>query len=191
MSRIVKSFLENEISLGRLFQRFGYVGSDVEDMVQETFLRAYNAEQKMIVEEPRAFLFRIAKNVAINDRHKRSKSLIEYVGDASDTELFSDSQRGSVQDEFEVRQTLRLLTRILGVLPFKCRRVFVLRKVYGYSHQEIASSLGISKKTVENQLTIGITRIHERLRRAGYDPVKFARSITGDVSREEQQSKKL
>ena len=46
----------------------------------------------------------------------------------------------------------------MSELPIKCRKVFVLRKVYGYSQAEIAKKLGISLSTVETHITKGMHR---------------------------------
>jgi RNA polymerase sigma-70 factor (ECF subfamily) len=52
-------------------------------------------------------------------------------------------------------------------LPPLCRRVFVLRKVYRLSHDEIAEVLGVSHSTIEKHVAKGLVRCRDYLRQAG------------------------
>jgi len=58
--------LENERGIKRFLSRFFPRAQDVDDLAQETFLRAFAAEAERDVLSPRAFLYRIAKNLALN-----------------------------------------------------------------------------------------------------------------------------
>ena len=60
------AFLENQSALKRFISRFFRSVQDVEDVAQETFLRAYRAESGKSIAQPKAFLFRIAKHIALN-----------------------------------------------------------------------------------------------------------------------------
>ena len=53
-------------ALKRYILRFLYVEEDVEDVVQEAFMRAYKAEANSEIREPKSYLFRVAKHVALN-----------------------------------------------------------------------------------------------------------------------------
>ena len=63
MSPILRAFLENERGLKRYLSRFFSRSQDVDDLTQETFLRAF-ADGGAGVHNPRAFLYRIARNLA-------------------------------------------------------------------------------------------------------------------------------
>ncbi len=67
---ISTSFIENFDFLKRFLTRYFSERQDIEDVVQETYLRAYGAEQKKVIEHPRAFLFQIAKNLALTELKK-------------------------------------------------------------------------------------------------------------------------
>ena len=146
-------------------------------MAQETFLRAFDAEQKREIQSPRAFLFRIAKNVALNSLSNKAGQIVDYVGNSSDTDVLSSERPDIAEHRLDARQRLEILEQALATLPPKCRRVFLLRKVDGYTHKEIAARLGISTKTVENHLTNGALKCSQYLRGRGFDPVKFVTSI--------------
>ena len=55
----------------------------------------------------------------------------------------------------------------LGRLPPLCRRVFVLRKVYRLSHDEISEVLGVSHSTIEKHVAKGLIRCRDYLRDVG------------------------
>jgi RNA polymerase sigma factor (sigma-70 family) len=62
-------------------------------------------------------------------------------------------------------QELEILTEAIQSLPDRCRQIFTLRKVYGLSQGEIARTMGISECTVSAQLTIGVQKCTEFMRR--------------------------
>ena len=63
-----------------------------------------------------------------------------------------------MEQQFESRQRFELFCRAVRQLPIKCQRVYILRRVYGYTQKEIAEQMGISLKTVEAHLTKAIVR---------------------------------
>jgi len=69
-------------------------------------------------------------------------------------------------------------------LPLQCRRVFLLRKVYDLSYQEIAKRLEISVSTVEKHMLNGVTKCSAYLRAHGEDPSQM-------YEREDEEDSKL
>src|SRR5690606_2740304 len=116
--------------------------ADAEDIAQEALVCAMNAEADRVIENPKAYLFRVAQNLALRTRNNRSRGIIHEVENLDLSETPSDEP--SVEDQVISRERLGLLCDALATLPPSCRRVFVMRKVYGYSHREIADRLGIS-----------------------------------------------
>jgi len=68
-------------------------------------------------------------------------------------------------------------------LPIQCRRVFVLRKVYGYSQAEIAQELGISVSTVESHIATGMHRVRQWMKRSESQPQPFSKEGADEQSR--------
>ena len=147
-SALAETFLALESKLARYLQRFLVRQQDIEDAVQETFVCAYEAEKSRKIEFPRPFLFKIAKNVALNELSKRSRQLTAFIGDMD--ELSVQECKGGVDELCERHERLAALNRTIADLPSQCRRVLVMRKIFGLSHGEVAARLGISVKTVEN-----------------------------------------
>jgi RNA polymerase sigma factor (sigma-70 family) len=156
------AFLKNQTALKRFISRFFRNVQDVEDVAQEAFLRAYSAENGRDIEQPKAFLFRIAKHIALNQLSRKSRQITDYLEDLSSSDVLL--VEGSVEEEFAARQTLGLHCEAVATLPPHCRRVYMMRKVHGMSHKEIAGHLGIAVSTVEKHLIKGIAECDRYVR---------------------------
>lgn len=167
---ISDAYLEHETFLKRFLKRFLSRPDDVEDVVQETFLRAYHAGQGLKIHTPKAFLFKIARNLALNELRRSSALITNYIADLGDAELLPDQV--SVEDQVEDRERLAVFCKAAASLPLQCRRAFLLRKVYGLSQQEIARELNISVSTVEKHLATGLLKCSAYMQARGYEPVR-------------------
>lgn len=151
---------------GWLKSRFSN-GIDVDDIIQESFLKVLKARENSDLRSPKAFLFATARNLAL-DVVRRSK-IIQF-DSLTENELSGVIDNSeSVQESIARNQELELLTKAIQSLPSKCRRIFTLRKVYCMSQSDIAQKLGVSVNTVATQLKIGVRKcsayMHEHSRR--------------------------
>lgn len=135
---------------------------DVEDILQETFLRCYQASTRTTVQFPRAFMLTTARNLALNHIALAQNRLVEGVDSFEDSAvaLYRDE---SAQNSLETEERFLMLCRAVRVLPAQCRRAFVLMKVYGLSRKEVASYMGISENTVHKHVTKGLMLCAEYL----------------------------
>ncbi|MBK7171618.1 MAG: RNA polymerase sigma factor [Gammaproteobacteria bacterium] len=159
VSGIVSVFWHNEVPLKRFLRRFTSSHHDVDDICQETILRALEAERDREIREPRAFLYGIARNVVRDRLDRESRSIIDFIADFSPDEYLHHEP--SVEEQLDSRKRMMLFTEAAATLPGQCQRVFVLKKVYGYSHKEIARELDISISTVEKHVAAGLKRCLE------------------------------
>lgn len=168
MPSILDVYLANEAALKRFLRRF--LGRDqAEDFAQETFLRAYAAEALETIVAPKAFLFKVARNLALNERAKIANATTEALEDFSDAAVLQDNSQSAVDDQIAARQQARALAGAIAHLPPQCARVFVLRKVHGLSYQEIAQRLDISISTAEKHVALGLLRCSDQMRQLGYE----------------------
>jgi len=132
---------------------------EIEDIVQETYVRVCQFEQAGSIRHPRSFLYRTARNLAL-DHIKRSDSRnVSLEADDDEREDNDALQSGlDMSDQLAAKQEFEIFCASVQELPLQCRRVFVLRKVYGYSQKEIAQALEISESTVEKHIAYGIKR---------------------------------
>lgn len=153
-SDISGMFLEHATFLKRFLAKFLSNEQDIEDVAQEAFLKAYSAEQeKGGIDHPKAFLFSIAKNLALNELTRKSRQMTDSLEECQ-PQLTLDCA-ATVENEVEASYSIGLYCEAVANLPEKCRRVYLLRKVHGLSHKEICSRLGVSRSTVEKYISMG------------------------------------
>ncbi len=155
-SRLFDTYLACERSLKHFLYRFFSHSEDIEEMAQETFLRAFNAELQQEIKSPKAYLFRVARNIALRELSKKSRQLTDYLEESLDENTLG--RVASIEEDIIAQQKLQQCCKALAGLPEQCRRVFLLRKVYAKSHKEIATQLGISVRTVEKHIAKGVNR---------------------------------
>ncbi|EED31482.1 sigma-70, region 4 type 2 [gamma proteobacterium NOR5-3] len=158
-SPVDEAYVANADHLRRFLSRFLFDFRDIEDLSQEVYLRASKAEKNGPVRSPKAFLFRVARNLALNELSRKSRRLTDFIedvtvgGDVASPHTLDEQQHGE--------QRFALFCRAASRLPAQCRRAFLMRKVYGYSHREIAEQLGVSTSTVEKHIATGLYRCNQ------------------------------
>jgi len=172
---IFSVFREQEAALRRFVRRISPSSSDIDDIAQETILRALQAERERDIQQPKAYLYTIARNVVRDALDKKSRSVIDFIEDFAPESV--SSHEPLIEDQVEGRQRMLLFWEAVATLPEQCQQVFVLKKVYGYSHAEISRKLGISVSTTEKHVAAGLRRCCDFLDR------RLAESGRGEARR--------
>jgi len=151
--RYLVQALEFENVLRACLYRYARNASDVEELLQETYARLLTAgaANEPEVRSVRAFSLTIARNVAFDWLRHKQVVPIELVADMEALDILDESDQ--IDAIVNSHQELMMLVKAVQQLPERCRQVFTLRKVYGYSQKEIAARMNISENTVEQQLT--------------------------------------
>lgn len=136
--------------------------SDVEDIVQETFLRCYQASAKETIRHPRSFMLTTAKNLALNHLARADNRLVRGV-DSFDDSTVPLYREEPAADAAERDEDVVRLCEAVRALPLQCQRAFILKKVYGLSRKEIASHMGITESTVQKHVAKGLLMCAEYL----------------------------
>jgi len=125
------------------------------DLSQETFLRAWRHFARVAAyDQPRAWLFRVATRLALNYRRDRRPDTLSLDVDAADalaTPTSDPAARTAQRDAIE---------SALLALPRRLRAALILRDVYGYHTDEIASVLQVSRAAAK----MTISRAREQFR---------------------------
>ncbi|NLA51370.1 MAG: RNA polymerase sigma factor RpoE [Alcaligenaceae bacterium] len=154
----------------RLLGRILHNQSDVEDVAQDTFLKAYRALPKFRNESAfYTWLYRIAVNTARN--HISSKHNQVFVSDqieSQDGETFSllDNLTDGETPETHMhnREIIEALQTALDELPEQLRQAIVLRELEGLSYEEISTAMDCPVGTVRSRIFRAREAIAEQLK---------------------------
>lgn len=142
--------------------------SDAEDLVQETYLRAFQAKDRFLSgTNARAWLFRILTNLYINDYRKKKRA--PESSSLEETEDFYLYRRLTARPDPTPEQTVLLqieadaVREAIAKLPDDYRETVVLADLNGLSYQEISDQLEIPLGTVRSRLSRGRNLIQKAL----------------------------
>jgi len=132
-----------------------------EEIVQDIFVFFWENKTKFKINSSvKSYLYSVSKFKSLNllrDTQTHRK-IVEEIGRTESNQ--TTEMDGSYIDNDEFRKILKVA---FDQLPPKCREIFLLSKQEELSNKEIADRLGISVKTVENQMTIALKKLREQL----------------------------
>ena len=140
---------------------------DVDDVVQESYLRVWRARAAQPIGRARAFLFRVARNIAFDLVRRDRVSPVEAVVDVA--ALPAAATEADAGDPLVDRERLHLLAEAIDALPPRSRELIVLCKIDGLTHREAAARLGIASKTADEHVSRGLKRLGAELRTRGLE----------------------
>jgi RNA polymerase sigma-70 factor (ECF subfamily) len=130
------------------------------DICQDIFLRLWQSRESMpAIQSFKSLLFSMARHAICNyyDHHlivekfKEKQLLAPVKTDNAEEQLFAD-------------QLQELINSAVEAMPAQRRRIFKLSRAEGLSNSEIASMLDISKRTVENHLTLALAELRKAVK---------------------------
>jgi len=138
--------------------------ADAEDIVQDVLLAVWRLRARFDFEDPRPYLVRAVRNRALSRRRQRAfrTRWLQLL------HLSAPSAAAPEGDPAVCDDTARALDSALASLPPRCREVFVLQRVNGLSYAQIATTLGIAPKTVENLMGRALQRLRKAMQESGH-----------------------
>ena len=140
-------------ALRRFFKNRRIPKEDIEDLVQEVFVRLASRPNVESLERIEAYLFATASNL-LHDRYRRMTTRL-----ADEHESYEEARHGVAQDTNNPERVL-LATQIVAKLiealfelPVRTRTIFTLYHLEDLSHREIANHIGTSISTIERHMT--------------------------------------
>ncbi len=158
--------LPHEADVRRWLTTSGVSAHDRDDILQEVYCRLLMFDSISHISDPRTYLFKAARRVMLQRlQHNRvvpilSVQSLEQINVAD----------GGADPEMQVssRAELKHVLDIIRQLPERCRQIFVLRKVHGYSQAETAAQLRVSENIVEKETAKGLDLILQDLAKEGF-----------------------
>ncbi|WP_333820402.1 RNA polymerase sigma-70 factor [Ohtaekwangia sp.] len=139
--------------------KFVQVKEVAEELVSDVFYTIWKNRQQIEVTSPKAYLFTAVRNRAFDHLRKIRKTTWCNLEEATQvaTEA-ANSQELLIQQEFN-----RHVERSVAKLPRQCRLIFEMSREHGFKYKEIASTLNISIKTVETQMSRALKHLRGSL----------------------------
>lgn len=131
------------------------------DMVQESFLRLVGAPAAASLQNPAAYLNRVARNL-LYDRTRAKRRRGAVVVDEP-AEQFEIAVAPDQCDRLEADELMDRYQRAVDALPPRTREVFLLHRADGLTCRDIATRLGIGVRTVEWHIAEALVRIRKML----------------------------
>lgn len=150
-------------ALRSYFQRRLGNDADVEDLVQEVFVRLLNRQPRNTIDNLNGYIFQIAANLL----RERGRSLARRRGIGApllSAGLLEGDADFSPERIHAARQACAQIEMQLRELPERVRSVFILNRFEELTGKEIARHLGISVSTVEKDMIRAILHLKERLK---------------------------
>ncbi|MES2688918.1 MAG: RNA polymerase sigma-70 factor [Bacteroidota bacterium] len=158
--QVFNAYAENLVRYAETILKNTY---EAEDIVQQLFVQLWDKRSTLVITTSlKSYLYRAAHNSSLNKikQHGVRDSYAEYYT------YVGNAETGSAAQRVEAKEVNTAIETAIEELPEQCRKVFRLSRFEQMKYQQIADELGISVKTVENQM--GKALKHMRLRLKDY-----------------------
>lgn len=130
------------------------------DILQDVFVWLWEHRQSANITSPKAYLRAAVKFKVAN--WFRSGRIRENILNALSQEQ-AQNRPVTPDEQAELSELNRIIQKAIDTLPEKCREIYLLKRRENLSNQQIADTLQVSIKTVENQITIAQNKIRAAL----------------------------
>ncbi|MBL7719924.1 MAG: RNA polymerase sigma-70 factor [Flavipsychrobacter sp.] len=134
-------------------------GDDAEEIVQNVFVKLWERREQLgQIDSLKAYLYRATYNDSLNYlKHNKVKAAYETYAKAT------GSDRNDPVDTLSTRELQAKIDKALNELPEQCRTIFQMSRFEELKYREIADQLGLSVKTIENQMGKALKVLREKL----------------------------
>jgi RNA polymerase sigma factor (sigma-70 family) len=146
---------------------------EAQEVAQESYARLLQLQQPGAPGLLRAYLFKIATNLAIDRlRHRNIQRRAEEQPALMGELITTSGDFGDPAEHLLAREQVEQLLGYLQELPTKCQRVFDLHRLEGVPQQTVAVRLGFSERMVRRYVTYAMVYCHLRLQGMTVDQVR-------------------
>lgn len=133
----------------------------VEDIVQEVFIKLWISREMIHANDSiKSLLFFMARNlIFIHHRKKINEDFYKMTV----LQAMAEDSYANVEEEYEAHDLQDFINKLIQELSPRCQEIFNMSRKQNLSYKEIAQSLQISEKTVENQISIALKHLKKNL----------------------------
>lgn len=131
-----------------------------EEMIHQVFLKILEKKEAIIIHTSlKAYLYRSVYNECLNHlKHQKVKQAYQV---QAINNMKANTE--NLSDRLQYRELEQQLRKTINELPEQCRTIFQLSRFEELKYTEIAHQLGLSVKTVENQMSKALKRLRSEL----------------------------
>lgn len=155
-------FDENRQQIFGVAFRYAKNVEDAEDILQDTFIKAYQGMEKFKVTENTSFsawLYRISINSSIDLLRKNRKMRDKYFDNDKFDNLSSNDEKHNPEHSERIREAREKIDAVLDTLTSRQRMIFILRHYQHLSTQEISEYMSCSQGSVKKQLFRAVSAV--------------------------------
>ena len=166
-NRIYEAFQSCRDGLVRSIMKMSVQQQDVDDILQETFIRVLRSEKQQEIKSPKGYLFAVSRNLVLKKLVEQSKKIHSEIDEA----IQEPDIENTVETDLYQKAKFQRFNDVLNTLPEKHRRAILLRKLYCLTHKEIAIKMDVSVSSVEKYIAKGLMQIKQSLHAQGFDDI--------------------
>lgn len=137
---------------------------EARDLIQETYSRAIAVKAKSDIVNERAYLYKVAKNLATKESIDKGK--METI--VFEEQIYVDTHTQHPEEMLVKEEQEAAFVQAVNALPPRAKEAFVLHTVDGYSRREIATLMGVTPNAVEKLIKRATVAIEEELAKKGF-----------------------
>jgi len=135
------------------------------DITQETYAKTIEKSKEMPIENERAFLYKVARNIVIDaSRREKNRNIIAYEEEHHCCDVHEQPDAIAFESSKDA-----MLVEALGALPKHLKHVFVLHVMEGYSKKEIASMMNLNLNSVQKYVVQATTKLTEYIQNKAWN----------------------
>lgn len=127
---------------------------DIEDLMQETFLRVASLERPETITSPKAYIFTLAHNLVVDHYRKTKSNFIDHsviLEECREAVIHPGAERG-----LDAQRDLEMLQEAILKLPEKTRQIFISRKFHDRSYVQLACDFGMTEQAIRQHVSRGL-----------------------------------
>jgi len=154
-------------------RRGRHLPEDIDDIIQESYAKLVGVADVSQIGNVRAYFFRTAYSVVAGRLRRKSVVTLSALADAG--ALYEGIDQITPEDTLCGRNELQRLSEMIGRLPDKTRRIFVLSRVLELSQNEVSKRTGVPASTVEKHIAKAFRLLMAAYADGGYEALVASR----------------